>query len=197
MRWRTFLFALTVGTFCICCGARLPGTGVSADSGKQSAKAARHETRGQIVAMPAGTVLRVRIDDALSTARNSVGDPFTGTLVDPVVIDGEEVLPALTRFKGQVTASEKSSRSQGRAIIGITLNCYELRGSQHPVMTSLDTLTRDGFKNQNIELVDGRAGSGASIGAKGASGAPATRTRGVTIAADTVFSFVLKVPVPL
>jgi len=177
MRWRTFLFALTVGTFCICCGARLPGTGVSADSGKQSAKAARHET--------------------LSTARNSVGDPFTGTLVDPVVIDGEEVLPALTRFKGQVTASEKSSRSQGRAIIGITLNCYELRGSQHPVMTSLDTLTRDGFKNQNIELVDGRAGSGASIGAKGASGAPATRTRGVTIAADTVFSFVLKVPVPL
>lgn len=210
MKWPTFLFAVTIATLCISCGVRFPETDVRADSEKHSAETARHAPGVHNVTIPAGTILRVRIDDPLSTARNNIGDPFTGTLVEPVVMSGEEVLPAGARFKGRVTASVRSSRLQGRAVIGITLNCYELRGSQHPVMTSLDAQTSDSQIKQNIELIGGAAGQDALIGAvagggKGAAigtgggtaGAHATRKRDVTIAADTVFSFVLKVPVPL
>jgi hypothetical protein len=205
MNWRAFLFAVTIGTLCISCGVSLPGTAVRADSEQHPAKTARHETGVRNVTMPAGTILRVRIDDALSTAKNSIGDPFTGTLVEPVVMNGEDVLPARTRFKGHVTASVRSSRSQGRAALGITLDGYELRGSQHSVIASLDAQTSDAHKKQNIELIGGGAGLGALIGAvagrsKGGAigtGAHATGKRDVTIAADTVFSFVLKFPVPL
>jgi len=210
MKWPTFLFAVTIATLCISCGVRFPETDVRADSEKLPGKTARNRTGVHNVTMPAGTILRIRIDDALSTAKNSIGDPFAGTLVEPVVMNGEEVLPARTRFKGHVTASVRSSRSQGRAVIGITLNCYELRGSQHPVMTVLDARTSDAHLRQNIELIGGAAGQDAFIGAvagggngaairKGGStvGAHATGKRDVTIAADTVFSFVLKVPVPL
>jgi hypothetical protein len=152
--------------------------------------------------MPAGTILRVRIDDALSTAKNSIGDPFTGALVEPVVMNGEEVLPARTRFRGHVTTSVRSSRLQGRATLGITLDCYELRGSQHPVITSLDAQTSDDHKKQNIELIGGGAGLETLIcalagGRRGAAGSSATVRRDVTVAADTVFSFVFKIPVPL
>lgn len=210
MNWRGFLFAVTIGTLCTSCGVRLPGTDVRADSENSPAKTSRHETGVHNITMPAGTILKVRIDDALSTAKNSVGDPFTGTLVEPVVMNGEEVLPARTRFKGHVTTSVRSSRLRGRAAFGITLDCYELRGSQHPVMASLDAQTSDAHRKQNIELIGGGAGLGALIGAvagggkgattgtgEGTAGANANGKRGVVIAADTVFSFVLIVPVPL
>jgi hypothetical protein len=206
MKWRAFLFAVAIGILCISCGIRLPGSDVRADSEKHPTKTARHEAAVHNSTMPAGTILRVRIDGALSTAKNNIGDPFTGTLVEPVVMNGEEVLPALTRFKGHVTTAGKSGHLQARAALGITLDCYELRGSQHPVTASLDTQTSDAHKKQNIELIGGGAGQGALIvavagGGKGA-GAGTARSyasgkRGVTIAAETVFSFSLKGPVPL
>ena len=164
MKWRAFLFAVTIGTLCISCGVRLPGTDVRADSEQHPAKTARHQTGVHNVTMPAGTILKIRINDALSTAKNSIGDRFTGTLVEPVVMNGEGVLAARTRFKGHVTTSVRSSRLQGRAVIGITLDSYELRGSQHPVMTSLDAQTSDAHIKQNIELIGGGAGQGAFIG---------------------------------
>lgn len=206
MNWRALVFALTVGTLCISCGVRVPGTDVRADSGKHSGKTARRETGVHNLTMPAGTVLRVRIDNALSTRESSLGDPLTGSLVEPVVMNGEEVLPAGTRFTGHVTTSVRPSRLQGRAALGIALDRYEMRGSQHPVSAVLGTQTSDAHKKQNIELIGGEAGLGATVcavvrGGQGASvGTGAAHTagkRGVTIAADTVFSFVLKVPVPL
>jgi len=214
MNWRAFFFAVSIGTLFISCGVRLPGTDVKADSEKHPAKTARHEAGVHNVTMPAGTILKVRIDDALSTAKNSIGDPFTGTLVEPVVMNGEEVLPARTRFKGHVTTSVRSSRLQGRAALGITLDCYEMRGSQHPVTTFLDTQTSAAHKKQNIELIGGGAGLGESIGAvagggkgaavcagagaaAGSAGAHASRKKDVIIAAETVFTFTLGIPVPL
>jgi hypothetical protein len=211
MNWRAFLFAVTIGTLCISCGERLPGTAVRADSGRHPAKTARHESGIRNVTMPAGTILKVRIDNALSTAINSIGDPFTGTLVEPVVMNGKEVLPARTRFKGHVTGSVRSNRLQGRAALGITLDCYELRGSQHPVTTFLDSQTSAAQKKQNIELIGEGAGPGESMGAvagwgKGAAicagsdatvGAYKSRKKDVIIAARTVFTFTLETPVPL
>ncbi len=206
MNWRALVFAVTIGTLCISCGVRVPGTDVRADSEKHSGKSARRGTGVHNLTMPAGTVLRVRIDDALSTRESSPGDPFTGSLVEPVVMNGEEVLAAGTRFKGHVTTSVRPSRLQGRAALGFTLDRYEMRGSQHPVSAVLDTQTSDAHKQQNIELIGGGAGLGALVcavvrrgqGAAIGTGAAYTAGKGgVTIAADTVFSFVLKVPVPL
>jgi hypothetical protein len=117
-------------------------------------------------------------------------------------MNGEEVLPTRTRFNGHVTTLVKSSRLHGRAALGITLDRYELRGSQHPVITVLGTQTSAAHKKQNIELIGGGPGLGALIGAvtgggQSTAGAYANGKRGVAVAADTVFSFVLKVPVPL
>jgi hypothetical protein len=191
MNWRACLFALTVGTLCISCGDRIPGTAVRADSDKHPANNPRHDTGVHNVTMPAGTVLRVRIDDVLSTGKSSIGDSFAGTLIEPVVMNGEDVLPAGIRFKGHVTASEKSNRSKGRAVLGITLDCYELRGSQHSVTASLDAQTSDALKKQNIELIGGGVGLETLICAV------AGGRGGVTVAAGTVFSYSLKYPVPL
>src|ERR1700746_3760091 len=46
--------------------------------------------------VPAGTALMVRLDTTLATFSNRVGDPFRGSITQPIVVDGKTVLPAGT-----------------------------------------------------------------------------------------------------
>ena len=78
--------------------------------------------------LPAGTVVEVRLDQALSTARNKAGDSFAASLADPVLVDGKVLLPKGTKFTGHVTQAEASGRLEGRGVLGITLDSFELKG---------------------------------------------------------------------
>jgi hypothetical protein len=224
MKWRAFLVAVFLGTLLISCSTTSPVTEATPDpvqqhagttrSGQTLAKDGTVVARVQNLEIPAGTVLRVRIDDSLSTERNRAGDPFTGTLVGPAQMNGKDVLPNGTRFKGHVTTSGDSGRMKGRAVIGITLDSFQQAGSEHRVTTSLDVVRSDSHKKRNIELIGGGAGLGALIGGiagggkgaaigagagagAGTAGAYATGKKHVVIPAETVFSFTVKEPVPL
>jgi hypothetical protein len=165
----------------------------------------------QEIELPTGTVVAVRLDRALSTERNKAGDPFEAILDEPVALAGQQILPAGTKFTGHVTTSESSGRLEGRAVLGITLDAFELHGQHYPITTSLDTRTTEAHKQRNIELIGGGAGVGALIGAltgggKGAGigaavGAAAgtgvaatTGKKDVDVPAETVFRFSLKSP---
>jgi hypothetical protein len=168
----------------------------------------------QSLEVPAGTVLEVRLDQALSTERNRAGDRFQATLEVPVDIGGREVLARGTRVQGHVTTSRPSGRLEGRAVIGITLDSVESRGQMAPIVTSLDTRASEAHKKRNIEVIGGGAGLGALIGAlagggkgaaigaaagagAGTAGAAAIGKKEVEIPAETVFRFTLKEPVEL
>jgi hypothetical protein len=159
--------------------------------------------------IPAGTTLEVRINEALSTARNREGDKFTAILEVPVRVGEQEALPRGARLEGVVTTSNASGRLKGRAVIGIRLDAAEYRGAMMPIRTSLDTRTSEAHKKRNIELIGGGSGIGALIGAlagggKGAAiGAAAGAAAGtgteaatgkldVEIPAETIFTFRLK-----
>ena len=183
----------------------------SPDASQQAASAPQPPPPAA-VEMPAGTLVRVRVDEALSTARNRAGDTFSASLTEPVVREGKELLPKGTRFKGHVTTADSSGRLQGRGVLGITLDSFELNGESYPVKSSLDTKTTDAHKKRNIEMIGGGAGVGARIGAlaghgKGAAigaaagaaagtgAAAATGKKDVNVPAESVFDFTLKAPV--
>lgn len=164
------------------------------------------------IELPSGTAVAVRLDQALSTARNKTGDTFEASLDAPVTAAGKEVLPKGTKFTGHVTAADSSGRLQGRGTLGITLDSFELKGQNYPVATSLDTRTTDSHKKRNLELIGGGAGLGALIGglagggkgaaigagagaAAGTGTAAATGKKDVEVPAETVFRFMLKDPV--
>ena len=44
--------------------------------------------------VPAGTALMVRLDTTLATFSNRVGDQFQGSLTQPVVLNGQTMIPA-------------------------------------------------------------------------------------------------------
>jgi hypothetical protein len=164
--------------------------------------------------LPAGTVLQVRLDQALSTTRNKAGDKFEASLNEPVMLGGEEVLPKGARFTGHVTTAESSGRLEGRGVLGITLDSFESNGQSYPVSSSLDTRTTEAHKKRNLELIGGGAGVGALIGAIAGKGkgaaigagagaaagtgvAAATGKKEVEIPAEALFQFTLKSPVKI
>lgn len=69
--------------------------------------------------VPAGTALMVRLETTLATFSNRVGDPFRGSLTQPVVVDGKTLLPAGAVIEGRVTKLTEPRRISGKPTIGI------------------------------------------------------------------------------
>ena len=69
--------------------------------------------------VPAGTVLMVRLDTTLATFSNRVGDPFRGSVTQPIVIDGKTVIPTGAGVEGRVIRVVEPRRIHGKPTIGI------------------------------------------------------------------------------
>jgi len=69
--------------------------------------------------VPAGTALMVRLETTLATFSNRVGDPFRGSLTQPVVVEGKTLLPSGAIIEGRVTKLTEPRRISGKPTIGI------------------------------------------------------------------------------
>jgi hypothetical protein len=161
------------------------------------------------VQLPAGTVVRVRLNQTLDTAQNESGDRFEATLNAPVAVKGDVVIPKGTTFSGHVTTSRPSGRLKGRAYLGVALDSFELNGAKYRIATGTHTVASTAHKKRNLGFIGGGAGAGALIGAlagggkgaaigagagaaAGTAGAAATGKKNVRMAAETLLTFLLK-----
>src|SRR5579862_9338320 len=80
-------------------------------------------TRNPVVA-PAGTVLRVRMNQALDAGHSRPGDRFEGVLDAPVTVGTVEILPKGTPVTGHVVAAGRSVT--GRSVTGRSENGLKL-----------------------------------------------------------------------
>jgi hypothetical protein len=69
--------------------------------------------------VPSGTALMVKLQTTLATFSNKVGDPFQGRLDQPVVLNGQTLLPAGTIVEGHVTKVSEPRRITGKPTLGI------------------------------------------------------------------------------
>jgi hypothetical protein len=69
--------------------------------------------------VPAGTVLMVRLETTLATFSNRVGDPFRGSINQPVVVNGQTVIPVGAVVEGRITKVSEPRRISGKPTIGI------------------------------------------------------------------------------
>jgi hypothetical protein len=69
--------------------------------------------------IPEGTPLKVKLETTISTFSSKVGDPFTGKIADPVVLDGKTLIPAGATVEGRVTKLSEPRRIKGKPTIGI------------------------------------------------------------------------------
>lgn len=162
--------------------------------------------------IPAGTPLHVRLDESLGTKRDSAGERFSASLADPIMMNGQALLPVGTRFNGHITRSKPSGHVKGRALLAIRLDSFEWQGRRYPIDTS--SIERVSRRKKGARWIVGGGGFGALIGGiagggagaliggaagagAGTAGAFASGRREVNMGAETPLTFTLRTPIQL
>ena len=141
------------------------------------------ETRA--ITLPAGTAIRVRLDQSLDTRRNPAGSHFVASIASPVSHDGVVVLPRGARCRGHLVESKPSGRLKGRAVMALALDSVEVNGHSYALETSHPTRVSKAHKKRNLALIGGGTGTGAAIGALAGGGIGAAIGAGAGAAAGT------------
>jgi hypothetical protein len=98
--------------------------------------------------VPAGTALMVRLETTLATFSNRPGDPFRGSLSQPVVVHGQTLLPAGAIVEGRVTKISEPRRISGRPTIGILPEAVILPSGERYYLDA--TLTDTNIKGADV-----------------------------------------------
>src|SRR5438045_9502491 len=71
--------------------------------------------------LPAGTALKVKLENNLTTFSNKAGDPFSGRVTEAVTLGGKTVIPIGTTVEGRVRKINDPRRIAGKAKISTLL----------------------------------------------------------------------------
>jgi len=155
------------------------------------------------ITLPAGTTIRVQLDNSLSSKANETGDRFTADVTEPIFVHGEEVIPGGSTVEGRVSMVKKPGRAKGIAEIRLTPETIRTPdGTTYSIAASLEdaqdgpgvrvkddegTLEGQGkSKKRTAEETGIGAGAGAGIGAIAGGGAGALEGAGIGAAAAVI-----------
>jgi hypothetical protein len=161
----------------------------------------------RVVTIPAGTEIRVRTIQTLSSDRNSAGDTFLATLDDDLMIDNIIVADKGARVEGRVVETRRAGRVKDVSNLVVELSSLETADGQ-TIGIATQRIHREGEESKGsdakkigiatgIGAVIGAiagGGKGAAIGAGAGAGAGtgtvmATRGEDVTIRSETRLQF--------
>jgi hypothetical protein len=157
--------------------------------------------------VPAGSQLVVRVGQTITAKGSNVGDSFTGTLSQSLVVHGVKVIKAGAPVTGTVVAAKGQGRFKGAGDLVIAVN----RVGSYSVATSSYEATGKGKGKRTAGFVGGGAGGGALIGGlagggkgaliggllgagAGTAGAAFTGNKDISIPAESVVTFNLSEP---
>ncbi len=111
-------------------GQQLPFASLSAKSGVSPT--AELTTNS----LPPGTLLTVRVQSPVSSASSLAGDAFEAVVDDPIVIDGQTLVPRGTKTKGRVLAAKASGGPNEAGYLRLMLTAISLNGKSISLETS-------------------------------------------------------------
>lgn len=117
----------------------------------------------------AGTQMRFRLAESLSTKSSQVGDRFQATLVEDVLSPrGEVLVPLGSVAQGVVVQSQESQGSDQPAVLALRMEMLAVQGDTHPIEATIvdaesDADTRDSGGETAAKIAAGAA-AGALLG---------------------------------
>ena len=118
------------------------------------------------VTIPAGTVLRVRLTQPLTSESARVEQRVHGVLDRPLVVRGETVVPAGSAVSGEVSEARRSARVKGRARLGVRFHTLMSGSSRERYSLAASMWRREapGTKKKDAATIAVPAAGGAVIG---------------------------------
>jgi hypothetical protein len=125
------------------------------------------------VTVPAGTMLNVRLTQAIDVDTSAAGQTFKAIVDDPVMIGGAVVIPRGASAVMQAVKVEQSGKMKGSDKISLKVNSIGFGGMVHEVSTTYVETKGKGEGKKTARKVGAGAGLGAIVGgiAGGGSGA--------------------------
>ncbi|HKV39460.1 MAG TPA: peptidoglycan-binding protein [Blastocatellia bacterium] len=102
----------------------IPGSPSYAQTARRTRQSAAQYGQGLVV--PEGTVLNVRMDSTVNSRISHVGDKFTGTVTEPVVVDGEIAIPDGSVVEGEITGVTPAKRMSKSGTISVDFDALVL-----------------------------------------------------------------------
>jgi len=166
---------------------------------------------GRSVTIASGALVRMRLDEGMTSKQIKPGAIFDGVVLNDVVADGDVAIPRGAEVRGTIVESHPTGAVGGKSELALQLNSVTLGGKTFPIVT--DTWTHDGRDKtgQTVSNAVGLGafgallgaiaggGAGAAIGAAAGGGAgiglSAAQGRGqVVIPAEAIIAFHLTQP---
>jgi YMGG-like Gly-zipper len=165
------------------------------------------------VTIPAGTTVTVRMIDSIDTDVTGAGERFRASIDDPIVVNGQVVVPRNADATVQVMRVEQSGRISGSDEIALKLYDVTIDGKPYEVASEYAEVKGEGQGKKTAKTTAVTTGVGAALGAifgggKGAAiGAGAGAATGVAVSAargktlripsETRLEFELRAPLPV
>ena len=179
-----------------------------------SAGAARPEAQKpapEPLVVPAGTVITVRLGEALSSKSSQAGQEFSATVAQPVTVNGKTVIHEGANARGTVVDAKSMGHFKGGALLEVRLNSVDVEGKEHQIQTAAVARSVKGKGKRSGIMIGGGAGAGALIGAlagggkgaaigalagggAGTAGAAFTGNKEIVLPAESALSFRLTQP---
>lgn len=231
---RLRLASLTLGLYLVCAllGCTSKPTGSSTDNnpaatgtstsdastgggpmggGTPSAQRSAEPPAPVSITIPAGTVLTVRLGEAVGSKISQPGQTFSATAAHDVQVEGTTVIPSGAAASGVVVDAKPLGRFKGGAVLQLKLTSINVRGNDVAVETSSVVRTEKGKGKRTGVMVGGGAGLGALIGGiagggkgaaigalagagAGTAGTAFTGNKDIVLPAESAVSFKLEQP---
>lgn len=179
------------------------------DTGRDPREHATPAAAGASIELPAGTNLVIRMIDGVDSERNAVGQSFAASLDQPVMMDGQTVIPRGSDVVAKLVDAKESGKFTGRTTLTLALMSVKVNGRMVDVNTQTVKEESSSRGARTAKVAGGTAalgtiigaiaggGKGAAIGlgsgaAVGAAAEVLTKGERVKIPSETRLTFILE-----
>ena len=180
----------------------------------QAAAEARPNPAPPPTILPAGTIIKVRLNEGLGTQTSHAGDKFTAVVADGVLANGQAAIPKGSSASGKVEQVQQGGKIKGSSSLSLRLTSVTVKGVPYAVSTAAFQQQAKGKGGRTTKMGVGGAAAGALIGGvagggkgaligsavgggAGVTGSAVTGNKALEIPAESVVEFSLAQPLRL
>jgi hypothetical protein len=138
-------------------------SGCRTEQGAQDGTNNTSSNRVADLTLPSGTSIEIALATPLTSETASVGNAWTGSTRNALVLDGRNIVPAGSAVSGTVT-SVKPARKGDRAMLDLGLSSITVGGRSYRVRGSMESVVAGSPRARNLGAIGAATVAGAVLG---------------------------------